>query len=160
MEGLNADIREITWSETQVAPARDLYLQWKERFMKIIDKHLPVKRIRVRKNDVPYMNAEWKATIRKKRKFEKKFSKDRTTESWEVMKTWRNQATRLRRKVIKDYWNGVSDKLDENPKKIFVTFMPFISLKCAKNKNSANISLNIQGQLQQKKQILEEEFTR
>ncbi|PFX16114.1 Retrovirus-related Pol polyprotein from transposon 17.6 [Stylophora pistillata] len=31
VEGLKADIRDITWSEIQVAPARDLYLQWKER---------------------------------------------------------------------------------------------------------------------------------
>ena len=75
VEELKADMRDITCSETQVAPARDLYLQWKERFMKIIDKHLLVKRIRVRKNDVPYMNAEWKAAIRKKRKLAKKFSR-------------------------------------------------------------------------------------
>ena len=142
----------------QVAPIRDQYLQWKERFMKIIDKHLPVKKMRVKKNDVPYMNTEWKAVIRKKRKFAKKFSKDRTTESWELMKTLRNRATRLRRKAIKDYWNGVSGKLDKNPKKIFGTVMPFTSSKCAKDKDSAHISLNIYGQLQQNKQIVAEEF--
>ena len=117
VEELKANVRDITWSETQVAPIRDQYLHSKERFMKIIDKHLPVKKMRVRKNDVPYTNTEWKAAIRKKRKFAKKFSKDRTTESWELMKTRRNRATRLRRMAIKDYWNGVSSKLDKNPKK-------------------------------------------
>ena len=76
------------------------------------------------------------------------------------MKTWRNKATRLRRKAIKDYWNGVSGKLDKNPKKFFGTFMPFIISKCAKDKDSTDISLHIQGQLQQNKQIVEEEFTR
>ena len=47
------------------------------------------------------------------------------------------------RKAIKDYWNGVSGKLDKNPKKFFGTFMPLISSKCAKDKDSAHISLNI-----------------
>ena len=97
---------------------------------------------------------------KKERRFAKKFSKDRTTESWELMKTWRNKATRLRRNAIKDYCNGVSGKLDKNPKKFFGTFMPFISSKCAKDKDSTDISLNIQGQLQQNKQIVAQEFTR
>ena len=38
---------------------------------------MPVKKMRVRKKDVPYMNAEWKEAIRKKRKYAKKFSKDK-----------------------------------------------------------------------------------
>ena len=96
----------------------------------------------------------------KKEKFAKKLSKDRTSESWELMETLRNQATRMRRKAIKDCWNGVSCKLNENPKKLFGTFMPFISSKCAKDRDSTEISLNIQGQLQLNKQIVAEEFTR
>jgi len=76
------------------------------------------------------------------------------------MKTWINKATRLRRKAIKDYWNGVSGRLDKNPKKFFGTFTPFISSNCAKDKDSTDISLNIQGQLRQNKQIVAEEFTR
>ena len=136
-EELNADMPDIAWPETQVAPACDPYLQWKERFMKIIDKHLPVKKIRIRKNDVPYMNAEWpEGSNKKENECPKKFSKDRTRESWELMKTRRNRATQLRRRAIKDYWNGVSGKLDENPKKFFGTFMPFISSNCAKDKDS------------------------
>ena len=49
--------------------------------MEIVGKHLPVKKMIVRKNDVSYMNAEWKTAISKKRKYEKIFSKDRSIES-------------------------------------------------------------------------------
>jgi hypothetical protein len=76
--------------------------------MEVIDRHMPVKKMRVRKKDVPYMNAEWKEAIRKKRKYGKKFSKDRKCETWELIKRWRNEATRLRRKAIKSYWNEIS----------------------------------------------------
>lgn len=43
------------------------YLLCKEEFMEIVDKHLPVKKMIVRKNDASYMNAAWNAAIRKKR---------------------------------------------------------------------------------------------
>lgn len=89
------------WLENPAAPVSEHNLLWKGKFMEIIDKHLPVKKMTVRKNDVPYMNAEWKAAIRKKTKYGKKFSKDRSTKSWELMKACKNQATRLRRQAIK-----------------------------------------------------------
>ena len=125
--------------------------------------HLPMKayeKDESKKEWCPVHEYRLESSNKKERRFAKKFSTDRTTESWELMKTWRNKATRLRRKAIKDYWNGVSGKLDKNPKKFFGTFMPFIISKCAKDKDSTDISLHIQGQLQQNKQIVEEEFTR
>ena len=36
--------------------------------MRIVDKHLPLKRVKARKIDVPYMTGEWKEAIRKKEK--------------------------------------------------------------------------------------------
>ena len=125
--------------------------------------HLPMKayeKDESKKEWCPVHEYRLESSNKKERRFAKKFSTDRTTESWELMKTWRNKATRLRRKAIKDNWNGVSGKLDKNPKKFFGTFMPFIISKCAKDKDSTDISLHIQGQLQQNKQIVEEEFTR
>ena len=47
----------------------------------IVDKHLPVKKIRVRPQDVPCMSHEWKNAIRAARKHQKK----QTRENWEKM---------------------------------------------------------------------------
>ena len=59
-------MRDTTGSKTPAASASEHYLQWKENFKKIVDKYLLVKKLRVRKNNVPYMNVEWKEVIRKK----------------------------------------------------------------------------------------------
>ena len=72
------------------------------------------------------------------------------------MKRWRNEATRLRRKAIKSYWNEISLELNENPRKFFSTFMPFISSKGQKETNE--IHLNIEGRIEQDQRIVAEEF--
>ena len=59
--------------------------------------------MRVRERDEPYMTSEWKKAIRTKRKFAKLRSKYQTEESGELMRKWRNNATRIRRKAIKQY---------------------------------------------------------
>lgn len=70
----------------------------------IVDKHLPEKRMRVRSQDFPYMNKEWKNAIRAKRRAAKKHPKKQTRENWEAKRKARNEATRLRRKAIREYW--------------------------------------------------------
>ena len=78
------------------------YANLKCKFIEVIDRHIAVKKMRVKKKDVPYMNAEWKEAICKKRRCAKKFSKDKKLETWDLMKKrWRNEATGLRRKAIK-----------------------------------------------------------
>lgn len=74
----------------------------------IVDEHMPWKRMRVRDGDVPYMTTEWKETIRRRRKALRRFHKTKAPEDWELQRKLRNEATRLRRKAIKDYWNAKS----------------------------------------------------
>ena len=47
----------------------------------IVDEHLPVKKTRVRPQDVPYMSHEWKNAIRAKRLPARKYEKDQTREN-------------------------------------------------------------------------------
>ena len=155
-EELSRDLNDTNWNEIFSHDTNERYANWKSKFMEVIDRHMPVKKMRVRKKDVPYMNAEWKEAIRKRRKYAKKFSKDRKCETWELMKRWRNEATRLRRKAIKSYWNEISLELNENPRKFFSTFMPFISSKGQKETNK--IHLNIEGRIEQDQRIVAEEF--
>ena len=58
--------------------------------------------MRVHAKDVPYMTLEWKKAIRKKRRYAKRYARNPTEEYRELMKTWRNTATRLRRRAIKE----------------------------------------------------------
>lgn len=69
----------------------------------LLDDHLPIKQMRVREKDVPYMTSDWKKAIRQKRKAAKRFAKTKTAEDWQRVKQLRNEATRMRRRAIRDY---------------------------------------------------------
>lgn len=72
----------------------------------ILDEVTPVKRMRVRDKDVPFMTPEWKRAIRAKRKATSKYLKNKTPENWELRRKSRNEATKQRRIAIKEYWRN------------------------------------------------------
>ena len=77
----------------------------------ILDEVAPVKKMRVRDKDVPYMTSHWKSAIRTKRKANDKYLKDKTPENWELRRKARNEATKQRRIAIKQYWYNKSNDL-------------------------------------------------
>ena len=87
---------------------------------------MPIKKLRVREKDTPYIIREWKEAIRKKRKYAKYHKKLQTEESDQLRKKWRNIATGIRRKAIKQYWKERCDELRTNPRTFFKTFTPFL----------------------------------
>ena len=96
----------------------------------------------MRAHNVPYMTGEWKNAIKAKRHFSKKFSKNPTHENFELKRKWRNVATRERRKVIRCYWNKVSDNINSDPRTFYRTFRPFTDLR-NKRGNSGDICLKV-----------------
>ena len=89
------------------------------------------------------MTSAWKKAIRAKRRAARKYIKEKTKENWELRRQTRNEATRLRRKAVREYWKNQSTKLQDNPDHFYKAFMPFLS---AKKKNTSNdLSLNIEG---------------
>ena len=133
----------------------DKYSFWDSLLNYVLDEHAPFKKLRVRAQDVPYMTSEWKRAIRNKRKFSKQFSKNRTQLNLELKNKWRNEATKLRRKSIKSYWQKVCNNLNSNPKQFYNTFNPFLNHKkdaCAGN----NITLNINGKLETNQETVAE----
>ena len=114
---------------------------WESLFSSIVNKHLPEKKMRVRPQDVPYMSREWKNAIRAKRRAARKYQKEQTKENWENKRKLRNEATRLRRKAIREYWKDQSTLLTSKPSQFYKTFMPFLGAK--KKKNTTDLSLNI-----------------
>ena len=103
----------------------------------------PVKNLRVRDKDVPYMTPEWKSAIWAKRKANAKYLKNKTPETWELRRKTRNEATKQRRIAIKNYWKIKADDLKSNPRDFFKTFKPFLSTKdCS---TSTDIQLKVEG---------------
>ena len=92
----------------------------------ILDEHAPRCKMRVRERDVPYMTTAWKRAIRAKRRAAQNYKKCKTTENLELKRKLRNEATKQRRKAIKDYWLNQSEALEANPKDFYKIFMPFL----------------------------------
>ncbi|XP_078361285.1 uncharacterized protein LOC144645583 [Oculina patagonica] len=107
----------------------DKVYYWQLLMKGIVDEHAPMKRMRVRERDVPYMTTEWKNAIRAKRKATAKYLKNKTQENWDNKQRCRNEATRQRRKAIKNYWKRKADALQDDPRKLFNTFTPFLTDK-------------------------------
>ena len=94
--------------------------------------------------DVPYTMLEWKKAVRKKRRFARRYARNPTEENRDLMKTWRNTATRLRWRAIKEYWREKADDLKTNPKNFYSVFEPFLPSKSKKCERTL-LNLDIEG---------------
>ena len=117
---------------------------WKTLMKDIVDECFPLKKMRVRYEDVPYMTTSWKNAIRAKRRAAAKYYKDKSAHNWEVKQRCRNEATRQRRIAIKQYWKKKANELTTNSKEFFKTFKPFLGSKTCTNKQ-AEINLKVNG---------------
>ena len=70
---------------------------WSTLLRNVVDDQLPLKKMRVRDKDVPYMTTGWKQAIRAKRRATIKYKNHSTQENWENKKKCRNEAPRQRR---------------------------------------------------------------
>ena len=114
---LQMDLGMAPWHVSSIFDSiDDQYSYWHTLLTSIVNDHVPLKKMRVCAMDVPYMTLEWKKAIRKKRRFARQYARNPTEENRDLMKTWRNAATRCRRRAIKEYWKEKADDLKTNPK--------------------------------------------
>lgn len=137
----------------------DQHSYWHTLLTGIINDHVPLKKMRVRAMDVPYMTLEWKKAIRKKRRYAKRYAKNPTEENRELMKMWRNTATRLRRRAIKEYWSKKADDLKTHPKNFYSFVEPFLHSKSKKCGN-ALLNLEIDGVIERDQRKITEHFAK
>lgn len=112
---------------------------WNALMNDILDEVVPVKRMRVRDKDVPYMKSHWRSAIRAKRKTTDKYLQNKSPENWELRRKAKNEATRQRRTAVKQYWNKMSNDLKNNPKAFFKTFKPFLSSESCIERNDIHL---------------------
>ena len=84
------------WHVDEMFHWRDVSLLWllKKLLRTILQEHLPMKKMKVRARDVPFMTSGWKSAIRAKRKFAKRYSQNKTPQNLELKRKSRNKATR------------------------------------------------------------------
>ena len=115
IDKLKRDLSEAPWHVGEVFnDLEDQVSYWSTLMTNITDENLPLKKMRVRAKDVPYMTTNWKNAIRAKRRALATYQNDKPDSNWAELRKWRNEATRQRRIAIKSYWKGKSDHLKEN----------------------------------------------
>ena len=90
----------------------------------ILGEHAPLKQVRIRGNQVPFMNEQWRKAIRQKNRLWKRFIRERTDTNYELYKRQGNICTSLRRKAIKTFFDKKSES--ENPREFWDTYRPFL----------------------------------
>ena len=94
-EKFKEDLKMAPWQVGEIFESvDDQYEYWEALLDKIVDDHVPTRDMRVRTHNVPYMTREWKNAIKAKRRFSKKFSKNPTSENFQMKRKWRNEATK------------------------------------------------------------------
>lgn len=89
---------------------------WEVLMTSIGDEHLPVKKVRVKPQDVPYMSREWgKNATRAKRRAARKYQKEQTRENWENKRKLRNEQTDLQEKLLENTGKHNRLSLNLNP---------------------------------------------
>ena len=88
-----------------------LWLTWKSFFTNIINKHAPVKTIRVRGNSLPYVTAEVKHMMRTRDKLRGKANKTGSVYLRQAFQQMRNKVNYSLRKLRSDYYTR---KIEEN----------------------------------------------
>ena len=140
-EKLNEDLKAAPWNVMDTFDTlEDKYQYWKSLFNSVVEEHMPTKKMRFRREDVPYMTAEWKKAIKLKRTYAKQYAHNRTEENWELKRKWRNEATKCRRRAIREYWQQKADHLKSKPTDFYKTFRPFLN---DKNKGQDRTCINL-----------------
>lgn len=141
-EKFTQDLSEAHWHVGEVFDdLEDHVYYWNTLMANINDENLPLKKMRVRAKDVPYMTTNWKHAIRAKRRALATYQNDKSDSNWDALHIWRNEATRHRRIAIKSYWKSKSDHLKEKPADFYRTFMPFLGLNARARSTEFNIKV-------------------
>ena len=81
----------------------DLWHHWAKLYNEVLDKHAPIKKKRVRGDQLPWITPQIQREISRRNRLFKKHAKNPTKTSWEEFKKQRNKVTSLKRKGLKAF---------------------------------------------------------
>ena len=67
-------------------------LEWEKEFIRVLDKHAPIRQRRVRNSYAPYIDKELKHKMFMRDFYKKRFSKTKNTDDWKFYQDFRNTA--------------------------------------------------------------------
>ena len=105
------------------------YDQFKEKFMKILNQHAPIKSKLLRANNAPFMNKFLSKEVMIRSRLRNKFNKYPTQENELAYKKQRNSCVKLFRKAKKEYYSNLDTSIFSDNKKFWDCMKPLFSDK-------------------------------
>ena len=75
------------------------YASFQDTFLRVLDKHAPMKKGYIRANDSPFMNRTLRKAFMLRRRLKNKYNKNRTAYNWNAFCRERNFCVKLSRKI-------------------------------------------------------------
>ena len=103
------DLKTVPWSTAYIYDdVDDLLHHWVKLYNEVLDKHAPIKKKRVRGDQLPWITPQIEREISRRNRLFKKHEKNPTKTSWEEFKKQRNKVTSLKRKGLKAFCMAAS----------------------------------------------------
>ena len=115
---LTKDLHSAPWQVMDTMEDIDAkWDYWKALFSSIVDSHVPWRRVRVRKESLPWISREIRAAMRARNYHCTKAKRTRKAEDWEKYRLLRNRVTMMIRKSKLQHFEEVSERATKNPGK-------------------------------------------
>ena len=110
-------------------------------FLRVLDKHAPLKKKIIRSNHAPYMNTALRKAIMRRTQLQNKFHKSKTMDDLATFRKQRNYVSRLYKKQRKKFYNNLDLKNFMDNKTFWKNVHPLFSEK-TKSQNKITLVEN------------------
>ena len=139
------ELQPVDWeSIIELNDLNTMSLEWEKEFIRVLDKHAPIRQRKVRNSYAPYIDKELKHKMFMRDFYKKRFSKTKTTDDWKFYQDFRNTANVEKRKKKKTF---DSHKSDESKNDIKSTWKLLNMAIGTKSKTTKINSLTINGKI-------------
>lgn len=150
------DIASQNWDQVyNSSDPNEMWLQWKRIFLSIVDKHAPLRKLRVRARSSPWITAELKELMHDRDILKIKASKSNDPNDWAQFKQRRNTVNCKIRLAKQAYFLNNFNEHMGNSKKTWQTINELTSRKSGK---ASVTSLKVNGSLITDPSVLPNEF--
>lgn len=137
-ETFTAELSNVDWeSITQLENPNDIWFNWKEKFLSIVNKHAPIKKKRIRNKRSPWLNKDICKLLFDRDKLKSTAIRSGDSQDWASYKRSKNIVTNKIKKAKSKYYH---DQLKDNSNNPSETWKILNEVMCKNNKSGNKIS--------------------
>jgi len=141
MDNLLSDLESAPWQITEVADDIDeKWESWKKLFFDVVDSHAPLKKVRVKKDQVDWIDAELRSLMRSRNYYRREYHKSHSQDHWNKFKLLCKEVNHRTRKAKADHYTTVCQDLNKQPRHTWQQLNAALGRKRRKPVNSLSSS--------------------